>query len=595
VFDWSFQRSSGVPSPPAPLPLGSDVDPTTLTGTAAAAYVTSSNCLTLQLNEAGPQPLHLAVAATFAGTGTPGQVTLRVCIYDAGQTGLWLKVPVPAQFAVGTEVVMDLPVVMSNAAAWTIAILPSVASPAPGVYTFPAGLSESAVTASGGGGGGSATASNQGIQIGIETATEANTGATATSTATSAGAVGTPGATAPTTAVQVAGQDSGGHTRAVATDAAGNVQVGITGTVPLPTGAATAANQVTGNASAATTATETTATAAATATSAGTVGTPGATAPTTAVQVAGQDSGGHTRAVATDAAGNVDVNVENTVAVTASSLPLPAGAATSANQGSQLAQETTTATNTTTLAGTVASGAVQQVGAPDVTATASLTAVSTGLTLTVAGARPDWEVELSGTWVGIVEVQELIANTWTTVGVAFSPSSGSPEFATYTGVTSNGVLHINTAGANQMRVWVAAFTSGTIVVAARNSLAPHFFLTEDVNTGPGVSVKGKPIAVTGNVVTTQACDLLGFEVTDNDTGGTAYAMVFKGGLPATDQMADWEGTSVANNTPYQMPIPSAGIYCPTGLSIGLSTVSYWFQGNSSTNGGYIVVYRPRSS
>jgi hypothetical protein len=157
--DFSFSRGSGVPTPPPAL--GSDTNPATLTGAAAAAYVTNDNCVTFQLVEAGPQPLHLAVAAAFVGTGTPGLVTLSLYVWDP-TTGTWFALPTPATLDVGQEVTVDVPVVMSTTLAWTLAIVASVASPGAGIYTFEAGLSESAAAGTGGGGPTTVVA-NQGL------------------------------------------------------------------------------------------------------------------------------------------------------------------------------------------------------------------------------------------------------------------------------------------------------------------------------------------------------------------------------------------------------------------------------------------------
>lgn len=143
-FDQSFQRGQGVGPPPPSL--GSDPNPSTLTGAAATAYATRDNCFTFQLQEAGPQPLHLALAAAFAGSGTPGQVTIALYLFDATQTGTWLVLS-SATLTVGEVIVVDVPVVMSVLSqSWTVALVPTVASPTTGIYTFEAGLSESAVT-----------------------------------------------------------------------------------------------------------------------------------------------------------------------------------------------------------------------------------------------------------------------------------------------------------------------------------------------------------------------------------------------------------------------------------------------------------------
>jgi hypothetical protein len=152
-FDKSFQR--GADAGPPPPALGSDADPSPLRGTAAAAYASNDNCFTFQLKEAGPQPVQLAVAAVFNGTEQPGIVTVAIYLWDPDQTQTWLALPTPATVSLGQVVLVDVPVVMSALSlGWTIALVPSVASPTPGIYTFMCGLSESTRGGDGGGGGG---------------------------------------------------------------------------------------------------------------------------------------------------------------------------------------------------------------------------------------------------------------------------------------------------------------------------------------------------------------------------------------------------------------------------------------------------------
>ncbi len=140
-FDKSFQRGQGVgPPPPA---LGSDTNPSTLTGAAAAAYATRDNAFTFQLVEAGPQPLALAVAVAYAGAGTPGPATIALFLWDPDQTGTWLVVS-SVNVPIGEVTTVNVPIVMSVLDhAWTLALVVSVATPATGTYTCLAGLSES--------------------------------------------------------------------------------------------------------------------------------------------------------------------------------------------------------------------------------------------------------------------------------------------------------------------------------------------------------------------------------------------------------------------------------------------------------------------
>ncbi len=121
---------------------------------------------------------------------------------------------------------------------------------------------------------------------------------------------GTPGSANPALAIQVAGSD-GTDLRTLSTNATGELNINnISGTVSLPTGAATAANQTTGNTSLASIVTNT-----------GNIPAKGQTTMLGSTPVA----------IASD---------QTAIPVSASSLPLPTGAATSANQtnGSQKTQ-----------------------------------------------------------------------------------------------------------------------------------------------------------------------------------------------------------------------------------------------------------------
>jgi hypothetical protein len=156
-FDNSFERGVGVPGVKS---LGSDVIPSTLTGAPAAAYALLDNAITFQLQEAGPQPLKLAIAVAYSGTGTPGAATVGIYLWDPQQTKTWLVVG-SESLNIGEVITADLPVVMSAlAAGWTIALVLSAASPATGTYTVAAGLSESdtAVAGANGATGGASAA-----------------------------------------------------------------------------------------------------------------------------------------------------------------------------------------------------------------------------------------------------------------------------------------------------------------------------------------------------------------------------------------------------------------------------------------------------
>jgi hypothetical protein len=252
----------------------------------------------------------------------------------------------------------------------------------------------------------------------------------------------------------------------------------------------------------------------------------------------------------------------------------------------------TTASNTTTIAGAISSSAMQEIGAPDVTATGSLTAVSTGVTLSpVMGARPTLLVEISGTWVATVQVQEEINGVWQPVEFAWLPATGGPEVPS-TGVQVNGNITANVGGTNNVRIWVTAYTSGAIVVAVRSSIAPHFMVSEDVNTGPGVSVTGSNYTTAGFRVTTQPCVLTGLSMY-NASGAAAFPQVFAGAPPTSLQVPNWTGGTIGNNAAGQLALPATGIYFPNGFSIAISSTGYGFTAPSGvSNPTWSAIYRP---
>jgi hypothetical protein len=76
------------------------------------------------------------------------------------------------------------------------------------------------------------------------------------------------------------------------------------------------------------------------------VGATGSAVPSSATYIAGKNGSGNATGIAVDGSGNVGVNVQNTVAITASSLPLPTGAATASAQATGNGSLSTIATNT---------------------------------------------------------------------------------------------------------------------------------------------------------------------------------------------------------------------------------------------------------
>ena len=144
MLEQVFLRGVSVSGIPA---LGSDVDPTTLTGEAAIAYAntatTNSNVIA---DKAGGQTEDvtansLAVAVWYAGVGTPNAITVNVYSWNQ-RIGLWtasaetLNVPV----ALGAVTLVPLPTSKTHGHGGVYAVLVNTSSPPNGTYTIGLGM-----------------------------------------------------------------------------------------------------------------------------------------------------------------------------------------------------------------------------------------------------------------------------------------------------------------------------------------------------------------------------------------------------------------------------------------------------------------------
>lgn len=239
--------------------------------------------------------------------------------------------------------------------------------------------------------------------------------------------VGPTNTTAPTNATEVGFVDSSGNLQPFSgTNAASGPNVVVTSS-PLPTGAATSANQTTQ---------ETT---------------------LSAIQ-ANQTNGTQT------------TNIAGTV-------PLPTGAATSALQTTGNTSLASIATNTPPLGAAVtassspvniASDQIVSVVQNNILTSGTLTAVNQAVIVpfnnTASGS-----VTLTGTWVGTVAFQLLnSAGVYGAATIFYPGTIGTPAATT----TSNGSWSFPTYGYMGMRVLMQAYTSGTVNVAVLTTPAP---------------------------------------------------------------------------------------------------------------------------
>ena len=118
-FDQFFLRGEGVASPPPAL--GSDPDPTTLSGDPAIAYASRDNAIQFQLQQGGASPDSLAVAVQYDGAGSPGLASVAIYLWEPQITGTWLTLT-PIEMEIGEVVIAQVPVVQSAlSTAWTLA------------------------------------------------------------------------------------------------------------------------------------------------------------------------------------------------------------------------------------------------------------------------------------------------------------------------------------------------------------------------------------------------------------------------------------------------------------------------------------------
>lgn len=103
----------------------------------------------------------------------------------------------------------------------------------------------------------------------------------------------------------------------------------------------------------------------------------------------------------------------------------------------------------------------------DVINSGSLTAAATSVTLDANTGVGTVAVDVSGTWSGTLQFEGSVnGSTWLGVNAAPVPSG-----ALVTSTTANGNWQINAAGYKAVRVRCSTYSSGTIVIAVRGSLA----------------------------------------------------------------------------------------------------------------------------
>jgi hypothetical protein len=226
--------------------------------------------------------------------------------------------------------------------------------------------------------------------------------------------------------------------------------------------------------------------------------------------------------------GSITANAgTGTFAVSAASLPLPAGAATSANQ-TTLGNQTTKindGTNTATVkpasAPALSTDTAMVVAispnsplppASDVTASGSLAALNATVSIITNGISTVG-VDISGAWVGTITPEGQINGTW--YQMTFVDTGGGLLGLTW---TTNNLAQINTAGLQQMRVRMSAYTSGSATIKLQGSVAAGIVSLAE-SLPQGTNNIGSITNITGTVTlpTGAATSVLQTTISSNQT------------------------------------------------------------------------------
>lgn len=188
---------------------------------------------------------------------------------------------------------------------------------------------------------------------------------------------------------------------------------------------------------------------------------------------------------------------DQTVAISAAALPLPAGASTGANQTTEISSLASLLTELQLKADL---SERQPVGLAGNTAgSGTITALNGTVTLATAGLA-GVGVQVTGVWTQTLALQGTIdGSNWVTI-LPYIPATRL--FVTTAGFTANGIYTANIAPYAQVRLTATAFTSGTAVVTFAGSV---FSVTPSAPTSTNVTVTNG----TGSSAANVAVDSIG--------------------------------------------------------------------------------------
>lgn len=212
------------------------------------------------------------------------------------------------------------------------------------------------------------------------------------------------------------------------------------------------------------------------------------------------------------AANATAIKVDNsavTQPISATALPLPTGAATSANQTTLGSQTTKINDGTNTAAVKAASTAAVatdpalvvaispnntlSLSNTDLTASISIAALSaTSGSITTLNGQGTYVFQLTGTWTATLQVQITADGTnWLNVTDSFAVNSHTlGTFVSGGNITSTGIYQIDSTGLSGIRLIATAYTSGTVTGTARASVSDALTALEGNSIVQGASASG---------------------------------------------------------------------------------------------------------
>ena len=277
--------------------------------------------------------------------------------------------------------------------------------------------------------------------------------------------------------------------------------------------------------------------------------------------------GGNTAAVTASSALKVDGSAV-TQPVSATSLPLPTGAATSANQSTEITSLATIATNTGNIpAGLTVTSNNLQVLQPDTTTTGAITSTQT-VQLNVSGLATVG-FGISGTWTGTVTIEGTVDGTNWYINPSVALASGGSS-ANY---SSNNAGQISVGGLSAIRIRGNTVTSGTANISLRGNAGASVVML-DSSLPAGSNNIGSIGSITGSISLPT-----GASSSANQTNGTQKTQIVDGSgnvIASTNNALNVQDQAFAN-PPGVNANPTAVLNMPGSNSLAALSASAAYQ------------------